>query len=86
MREYSNNPFIEKSRTNKVKNITLRNIENFNDRKMLNCLLCGSIEEKEKLFKFSGREINKNEQIYLRIEVENELFVKKKFFENNFLD
>ena len=40
-------------------------------------MLCGSIEEKEKLLKFSGREINRGEQMYLRIEVENELFVIK---------
>lgn len=76
MRESSVNPFIEKTRSTKVKNISLRSINDFNNRKMLNSLLCGSIEEKEKLFKFSGRNLRKGEQMYLRIEVENELFVR----------
>lgn len=76
MKESSTNPFTEKTRSTKIKNISLRSIEDFNNRKMLNSLLCGSIEEKEKLFKFSGRELKKGEQIYLRIEVENELFVR----------
>lgn len=77
MKEFSNNPFLEKNRINKIKNLSLRSIEDFNNRKLLNTMLCGSIEEKEKLLKFSGREINRGEQMYLRIEVENELFVIK---------
>ena len=80
MKESRLNPFMDPERIKKLKNLALRSIKGFGDRKLLDRVFSASVPEKESKLRFSGREVHQGETITLKIEVENLLFVILNFY------
>jgi hypothetical protein len=76
MRESTCNPFLERGRLNKLRNIAIRNIsDDFDGRSNLNMFGIQSVTEKGQKLKFSCRKVASGEPIILKLKVKNILFV-----------